>query len=275
MILYRTTRGAVVEHRGRHYAVPGDWDDLFNDRNLAAFLRRLTRRKATPARRPDPSTLLPPIGRQEVWAAGVTYNRSRVARMSESKQAGGSDFYDRVYHAVRPELFFKASPHRVVGHGGAMHLRRDSTWIVPEPELTLAIDARGRIAGYTIGNDLSCRDIEGENPLYLAQAKTFTGCAALGPGLLVTRRPLSSATAIEIDIRRRGRSVFAGATRLSEIRKPLPVLVEHLYRDDTFPAGCFLMTGTGVVPPGRFCLRRGDEVRITVPPIGTLVNRMD
>ena len=274
MILYHTTRGAVAEHNGRYYTVPGDWDELVNQDDLSALLRRVARRASLVARRPAPPDLLPPIGRQEVWAAGVTYNRSRAARMAESKRAGGSDFYDRVYHAARPELFFKATPHRVVGHGGVMHLRRDSAWIVPEPELTLAINRRGQMIGCTIGNDLSCRDIEGENPLYLPQAKTFVGCAALGPGILVTGRPLPRGTPIRIDIRRGGRSVFRGATSVSEIRKPLSVLVEYLYRDNAFPVGCLLMTGTGIVPPGRFSLRRGDEVRITIPPIGTLVNRM-
>jgi 2-dehydro-3-deoxy-D-arabinonate dehydratase len=272
MILYRTTQGAVLEHRGAHYAVPGDWDELFNRPDLEIFLRRCAGRAGSIVRRPVPPSLLPPIGRQEVWAAGVTYNRSRVARMSESKQAGSSDLYDRVYHAVRPELFFKATPHRVVGHGGVMHLRRDSSWIVPEPEITLAIDARGRLVGHTIGNDLSCRDIEGENPLYLPQAKTFTGCAALGPGLRIARRPPPRSTAITISIHRGRRSIFAGATRVSEIRKPFGVLVEHLYRDNGFPAGCFLMTGTGIVPPENLRLRPGDEVRITVQRVGTLVN---
>jgi 2-dehydro-3-deoxy-D-arabinonate dehydratase len=274
MILYRTTRGAVLEHRGAHYTVPGDWDELFNRPDLEMFLRRCAGRAGLAVRKPASARLLPPIGRQEVWAAGVTYNRSRAARMSESKLAGSSDFYDRVYHAERPELFFKASPHRVVGHGGAMHLRRDSGWIVPEPEITLAIDARGRLIGYTIGNDLSCRDIEGENPLYLPQAKTFTGCAALGPGLRVSRRPPPGATAVAIDIRRRGRSIFAGATRVSEIRKPFTSLIQYLYRDNSFPVGCFLMTGTGVVPPEDLRLRPGDRVRITVPGVGELVNSM-
>jgi 2-dehydro-3-deoxy-D-arabinonate dehydratase len=274
MILYRTTDGVVLEHRGAHCSIPSDWDELFNRPDLDAYLRRCAGRSGLAVRKPDAARLRPPIGRQEVWAAGVTYNRSRVARMSESTRAGSSDFYDRVYHAARPELFFKATPHRVVGHGGAMHLRLDSTWIVPEPEITLAVNARGRLVGYTIGNDLSCRDIEGENPLYLPQAKTFIGCAALGPGLLVSRRPPARTTTIAMDIRRRGRSIFSGATRVSEIRKPFASLIEHLYRDNDFPAGCFLMTGTGVVPPDSLCLKRGDEVRVTVGPVGTLVNRM-
>ncbi len=274
MILYKTTRGPLVEHNAAYYAVPGEWNDLFVRSDPGRFLRGVV--AATPPSAPPPATrdVVAPIEGQEVWGAGVTYNRSRVARMSESKRTGGSDFYDRVYRAVRPELFFKASAHRVVGPGAVMHLRRDSTWIVPEPELTLAINARGRVFGYTIGNDLSCRDIEGENPLYLPQAKTYVGCAALGPGILVTRRPMPRATSIGLDIRRRGRSIFTGRTSVSEIKKPFAVLVEHLYRDNVFPAGCLLMTGTGIVPPGRFCLRRGDEVRITIERIGTLVNLM-
>ena len=165
-----------------------DWDALFNRADLAPFLRAAVKAGPSIQRASRAAqSLLPPIGSQEVWAAGVTYARSRTARMSESKSAGGSSFYDRVYRAHRPELFFKATPHRVVGHAGVMHLRRDSRWIVPEPELTLAVNSRGRIIGYTVGNDLSCRDLEGENPLYLPQAKTFNGCAAIGPGIFVTR----------------------------------------------------------------------------------------
>ena len=274
MILYRTTAGAVMEQDGECRTVPGDWDDLLNRDDLAGYLRGVGKRVTASCAAPKAADILAPVGSQEIWAAGVTYARSRTARMSESKQAGASDFYDRIYHATRPELFFKATPHRTVGHGGIMHLRRDSQWIVPEPELTLAINRRGQIVGYTVGNDLSCRDLEGENPLYLPQAKTFTGCAGLGPGILVTRRALPRATAIALDIRRSGRSVYRGSTQVAQIRKPLGVLVEYLFRDNTFPSGCFLMTGTGIVPPGRFCLEPGDQVRITIDGIGTLVNRM-
>jgi 2-dehydro-3-deoxy-D-arabinonate dehydratase len=274
MILYRTTDGVVVEHAGRCHVVPGEWDGIFNRTDLATFLRAIVRRSQQSRPFPPSGELLPPIGSQEVWGAGVTYSRSRSARMVESKEAGGGDFYDRVYHAPRPELFFKATPNRTVGHGGTMHLRRDSQWIVPEPELTLAINRRGRIVGYTVGDDLSCRDLEGENPLYLPQAKTFEACAAVGPGILVTGKPLPRSTVVSLEIRRRGRPVHQGATRLSEIRRPFRSLAEYLFRDNVFPAGCLLMTGTGIVPPGRFSLRRGDEVRITIVPIGTLVNRM-
>jgi 2-dehydro-3-deoxy-D-arabinonate dehydratase len=274
MILYRTSAGIFVEEKGRYFPVAGEWDALFNRRALPAFLRA-TIKSVQPLRRlPWQTRVLPPIGTQEVWAAGVTYARSRTARMSESKDAGGSSFYDHIYRAHRPELFFKATPHRVVGHGEKMHLRRDSCWIVPEPELTLAVNSRGRVVGYTVGNDLSCRDLEGENPLYLPQAKTFTACAAIGPGMLVAEAPLPRTTRISLNIRRAGRLAFRGETRLSEMRKPLARLVAYLFRDNAFPVGCFLMTGTGIVPPGRFCLRRGDEVRITIRPIGTLANKM-
>src|SRR5258706_5430964 len=184
MILYRTASGAVVDDAKQTSLVDqGDWDALLNADDLAGVLRAAIR----DARRPTaPSVALAPIVSQEVGAAGVTYWRSRDARMEESKTAGGGSFYDRVYEAERPELFFKATPHRVVGPGGMLRLRKDSRWIVPEPELALVVNKRGTIVGYTIGNDLSCRDIEGENPLYLPQAKVFDGCAALGPGILVT-----------------------------------------------------------------------------------------
>jgi 2-dehydro-3-deoxy-D-arabinonate dehydratase len=195
--------------------------------------------------------------------------------MEESQSAGGSDFYDRVYHADRPELFLKATPHRVRGHNQPLHLRTDSTWMVPEPELTLAVNRSGRIIGYTIGNDLSCRDIEGQNPLYLPQAKTFDRCAGIGPGILLRDEPLPGETEISLEIRRGGEAVFSGATTLSQMKKTLPQLVGYLYRDNPFPHGCLLMTGTGVVPPDGFTLQAGDEARITIDSIGTLVNPLD
>src|SRR5689334_8286334 len=183
MKLYRTRRGALVEDEGKAYLLVGaDWDHLLNHDDTAEHLREEMARVAqlTHAARPAASDFLAPIGAQEVWAAGVTYFRSRDARMEEAKKAGGGTFYDRVYTAERPELFFKASPHRVVGPGGHVRIRKDSKWNVPEPELTLAINARGKIVGYTIGNDMSSRDIEGENPLYLPQAKVYAQGCALG-----------------------------------------------------------------------------------------------
>ena len=216
--------------------------------------------------------LLPPMGSQEVWAAGVTYWRSRTARMEESKDAGGGSFYDRVYEAARPELFFKSSPHRVVGTGEPIRIRSDSKWNVPEPELTLVVNSGGKIVGYTIGNDVSSRDIEGENPLYLPQAKVYSGSCALGPCILLQSEPLDPQTAIEMRIRRDAAIVFEGSTTLSQMRRKPQELVDYLFRDNAFPHGGFLMTGTGIVPGDDFTLRGGDEVTIEIAPIGRLVN---
>lgn len=255
----------------RFYPVPASsWDDLITRQDLLSFLRGLVEsvRPVDAA----PRDLLPPIGSQEVWAAGVTYYRSRNARMEESKSAGGGDFYDRVYSASRPELFVKSTPHRVVGPGAKVAIRDDARWSVPEPELTLFVTPGGKIAGYTIGNDMSSRDIEGENPLYLPQAKVYDRSCALGPCLLISDEPLSANTEIIIEIRRSGASVFSGATTLKEMKRKPAELVEYLYRNNSFPHGCFLLTGTGIVPPDAFSLQLGDEIRITIPPIGTLTN---
>jgi 2-dehydro-3-deoxy-D-arabinonate dehydratase len=207
-----------------------------------------------------------------VWAAGVTYLRSRTARMEESATAGGSDFYDKVYNAHRPELFFKATPHRVVGHRHSMTLRPDSAWNVPEPELTLAFNNRGELLGYTIGNDLSSRDIEGENPLYLPQAKVFDTCAGLGPGLALAIAYPPPETTIRMSIRRNNSEVFSGETQLAKMKQPLENLREHLFRHNSFPTGCYLMTGTGIVPDDSFTLQPRDEIAITIQGVGTLVN---
>ncbi len=272
MWLYKTPEGPMVRSGETWHAVAEkDWDALINKDQLLACLAEAAKGPAVAA----PKKLLAPIGSQEVWAAGVTYFRSRTARMEESKDAGGADFYDKVYHADRPELFFKATAQRVVGDGGSMHLRGDSKWIVPEPELTLVINAAGKIVGYTVGNDLSCRDIEGENPLYLPQAKVFDRCAGVGPGIYVTDQPLPDSTEIRCVIERGGKTVFEGATAIDQLKKKPPQLVSYLYRDSVFATGALLMTGTGVVPPDDFCLIAGDVVRITIEPIGTLNNPMD
>jgi 2-dehydro-3-deoxy-D-arabinonate dehydratase len=244
-------------------------DTLFTQADPAAFLRG--KLANAPAAR-VPEKVSAPLQSQEVWAAGVTYFRSMTARKEESKGTGGGTFYDRVYHAERPEIFFKATPHRVSASGEPVRIRGDSKWNVPEPELTLAINAQGRIFGYTIGNDMSSRDIEGENPLYLPQAKVYDRSAALGPALLVTDEALPLTTEISIVIQRDGTEVFAGCTTLSQIKRTFVSLAEFLFRDNAFPRGCYLMTGTGVVPPDNFTLLSGDEVRITIAPIGTLVN---
>lgn len=272
MILYKTPAGAVVQYRAAWYRLPdADWDALLRREDLPEYLSRVL--ADAPAADPvDPSSCLAPIGRQEVWAAGVTYFRSRTARMEEASDAGGSSFYDRVYHADRPELFMKATAHRVVGPGGTLRLRRDSSWMVPEPELTLLVSPGGRITGYTLGNDMSCRDIEGENPLYLPQAKTFDQCAGLGPGIWVSATPPPPETEIRVDIIRNGSVIFEDNTSLSQMRKTPPQLVGYLYREASFPDGCFLMTGTGIVPHESFTLQDNDVVRITMMPLGTLVH---
>jgi 2-dehydro-3-deoxy-D-arabinonate dehydratase len=272
MKLYRSRHGILAEHAGHFYNVnASSWDELAGREDLLDYLRRVIRETESSAAG-APGDVLPPIGSQEVWAAGVTYYRSRNARMEESKGAGGGDFYDRVYSATRPELFFKASAHRVVGPDAKVAIRDDASWSVPEPELVLFVTPRGNIAGYTIGNDMSSRDIEGENPLYLPQAKVYDRSCALGPCLLVQDEPLPAATEIALEIRREDAVAFSGATTLKEMKRKPEELVEYLYRNNSFPHGCFLLTGTGVVPPDGFTLKLGDEIRITIPPIGTLVN---
>jgi 2-dehydro-3-deoxy-D-arabinonate dehydratase len=262
----------VVEESGAFHEIPAaSWDELVAREDLAGHVRQLIS-GARPARDPETQDLAAPIGSQEVWAAGVTYYRSRNARMEESKSAGGGDFYDRVYHAERPELFYKGTAHRVVGHGGKVAIRKDARWSVPEPELALLISPGGKIIGYTIGNDMSSRDIEGENPLYLPQAKVYDRSCALGPCVLIAEEPLPAATEIKIEIRRDSSSAFSGATTLKEMKRKPEELVEFLYRASSFPHGCFLLTGTGIVPPDSFTLRNGDEISIAIPPIGTLTN---
>ena len=192
--------------------------------------------------------------------------------MDESKDAGGGDFYDRVYDATRPEIFFKANAARTVGNNDWLRLRIDSKWIVPEPELTLVITSSGKIVGYTIGNDLSCRDIEGENPLYLPQAKTFDRCAAVGPAILVAKQHPSPETEIRMKILRGGKEIINEATKLSQMKRGLEELVEFVFRDNAHPSGCFLMTGTGVIPPDDFSLVEGDVIEIEIDGIGKLVN---
>ena len=274
MLLFRTPAGLIVSHEHKtSLLAEASLDDVINRDDVSAFLGRQV--ASAPVLAADPAEnapLLAPIGSQEVWAAGVTYYRSRDARMEEAQEAGGGSFYDRVYSAERPELFFKATPHRVAGPGQAVRIRKDSNWNVPEPELTLAINARGEIVGYTIGNDVSSRDIEGENPLYLPQAKVYDGSCALGPGILITDRPPASTTEIALNITRGGHSCFKGTTTLAELKREPRELVEYLFRESSFPAGCFLMTGTGIVPPAPFSLQIGDEIAITIEPIGTLKN---
>lgn len=274
MKLYRTKRGAIAEQNNQYFLLPGKWVDIINRKGLHAKLMHDIA-ALTPSIEAISFTideLLQPIDNQEVWAAGVTYYRSKEARMDESKKSGASVFYDKVYDAERPELFFKATPHRVAGHCGTVRIRRDSTWNVPEPELTLFICTEGTIEGYTIGNDMSSRSIEGENPLYLPQAKTYDGSTSLGPCLYVPQEPISLDTGIHLSILRKGQEIFNGHATLSQMKRTLPELAGWLTKELTFPAGVFLMTGTCLVPGDGFTLLSEDVVNISIDGIGTLTN---
>lgn len=277
MKLFKTKRGIIIQQGDEFFQVrESNWDKFVNrpglykklkaemndmkaDRSLADFLK---------------TYLQAPIGSQEVWASGVTYTRSREARMEESKDAGGGDFYARVYDAVRPELFFKAPAYRTVGSGDIVRMRKDSKWNVPEPELTLFICSQGSIEGYTIGNDMSSRDIEGENPLYLPQAKSYNGSAAIGPCLYVPEEPIDPDTMIRIEILRNSSQVFQGEIAINRMKRKHTELVEFLFRELSFPFGTYLMTGTGVVPPDSFTLAIGDEIKISIDGIGILANKV-
>ncbi len=213
-------------------------------------------------REPATGDLLAPVdANQEVWGSGVTYLRSRAARMAESTTA---DVYSKVYDAERPEIFFKQIGWRVVGSGQQVRIRKDTTWNVPEPELTLVINAFQEIVGYTVGNDMSSRDIEGENPLYLPQAKTYIGSCGLGPGIQLLSAEEMAALTVNLQIERGGAQVFAGDTAISQMKRTLPDLVSYLCRELEFPHGVLLMTGTGIVPGDDFTLQSGDVVRITI-----------
>ena len=271
MKLYRTTRGIFVEEKESFYPVSKiGWDELIASIDMHVYLHAAM--QGEPVRQFNPTTILAPVVNQEVWAAGVTYYRSRNARMEESKEAGGGNFYDRVYAAERPELFFKATGSRVVGPNHAVRIRSDARWSVPEPELTLLINPAGQIVGCTIGNDMSARDIEGENPLYLPQAKIYDGSCALGPCILLSSEPLAKSTAIRMEIMREGKIAYAGDTTLAELKRDPKQLVEYLFHSNNFPHGVFLMTGTGIVPGDAFTLSRDDLIQISIDQIGSLEN---
>ncbi len=276
MQLYQTKSGPVLAYNERFYFVDQEWDELVNRDVLETYL--LSRLKTfKPLAQEEASWLttgaaLPPIGSQEVWAAGVTYLKSRDARMEESQGSGAASLYDRVYDAERPELFFKATPQRVAGHGQQVYIRKDSTWNVPEPELTLFINSRGVIQGYTCGNDMSSRSIEGENALYLPQAKIYEKSAALGPCLYITSSPIGGDTVIKMGILRDMEIVYEDSTTVSRIKRSFDELAGYLYRECDFPYGCFLMTGTCLVPSHDFTLQPGDVVVINIDNIGTLIN---
>jgi 2-dehydro-3-deoxy-D-arabinonate dehydratase len=274
MYIYRLKDQVIVQHDNHYYTSANwSWDAFINRSGL--YQKALADLKVI---QPDESLsalinqALAPVQTQEVWASGVTYLRSREARINESKDAGGGDFYAKVYHAERPELFFKSAPHRVVGSHQPVRIRKDSKWNVPEPELTLFICSTGTIEGYTIGNDMSSRDIEGENPLYLPQAKSYDGATALGPSLYVPQDPISPETLISLAITRHDEMVFKDEIKISRMKRTHYELVNYLTREMSFPYGVFLMTGTGIIPPDSFTLHAGDIIEITIENIGTLTN---
>jgi len=278
MKIYKTVNAIVIENDDNCFISPHkDWDQFINRDHLFRLVKEEIN-GLTPVGKSawlQFQQILAPIGSQEVWAAGVTYLRSKNARMEESKESGAASFYDKVYDAERPELFFKATPQRVAGTNDHVRIRKDSTWNVPEPELTLMISSSATIIGYTVGNDMSSRSIEGENPLYLPQAKTYDRSAAIGPCILVMEDPLSPATIISMRIERSGTTVFEGSIPIAQMKRSHSELVEFLFRECAFPHGCLLMTGTCVVPENDFTLNSKDVIIITIDQIGTLVNTVE
>ena len=275
MKLYKLPDGILLENGDQFYSMREGWDKLIDRNELFQYLKSIIKESSKIGKEQAydwQKHALAPIGSQEVWAAGVTYLRSRDARMEESKKSGGADFYDKVYEAVRPELFFKALAHRVAGPGQKVYIRKDSEWNVPEPELTLYINSKGNIQAYTAGNDMSSRSIEAENPLYLPQAKVYEKSAALGPCLFVPGHEINPESRIEMSISRHGVSVFKDGVAINRMRRGHKELAEFLFRESDYPHGVFLMTGTCVVPPNDFTLRIDDRVDISIDGIGHLTN---
>ena len=276
MKIYKTRSGIVIHYQDNYYLTNSHWDTLVNHSQLYQhLLHKLTSFSAGISFKDLIETeIVGPVGSQEVWAAGVTYLRSKEARMDESQESGGATFYDKVYEAERPELFFKANSSRVAGHLETVNIRRDSTWNVPEPELVLFISSKGSIEGYTVGNDMSSRSIEGENPLYLPQAKTYDRSAALGPCLYVPEEPISPNTEISLEIDRDGKIIYKDSVAINKMKRKHTELASFLFREMDFPHGCYLMTGTCLVPSGDFTLEIDDTVSISIDGIGTLINKV-
>ena len=279
MHLYKTTTGILIKHENQLRVMDSSicWDSLINNDDLRNILEKRWKISQPVA---DTSldyheNLLPPIGKQEVWAAGVTYYSSRMARMEESKDAGGGDFYSRVYQAVRPEIFFKATPTRVVGPYQSFRIRNDSTWDVPEPELTLFVTSSGKIVGYTIGNDVSSRSIEGENHSICHRRKLLINVPASDPAYMWLRARFQWIHRFQFRSSELGEEVFSGKTTLSEMKRTPEELTGFLFSETSFDHGVFLMTGTGIVPTQEFTLKKGDLVSISIDLIGTLVNSVE
>ncbi len=274
MKVYKTKSGIVIEKENKFYLSKDEWDSFINDDHLFQKIEKIieSSNEIENANKIIDDEILAPIGDQELWACGVTYLRSKEGRQEESKGAGGGDFYAKVYEAERPEVFFKSTPRRIVAHKGIVRIRKDSTWDVPEPELTLSVTSSGKIIGYTIGNDMSSRSIEGENPLYLPQAKTYDGCASIGPCIYVTDKALEKDTKISLEINRDNTKVFEGSIGINQMKRTPEELVLFVYRECSFPNGCLIMTGTGIVPGNDFTLKHGDQIKISIDNIGMLVN---
>ncbi|WP_194976882.1 fumarylacetoacetate hydrolase family protein [Aquiflexum lacus] len=271
MRIFKSSNNIIIESEGKHYlADTKDWNSLVNQEDLFQKLKQQIKPSSEINWTAD--MLQAPIGTQEIWAAGVTYFRSREARMEESKDSGADVFYSKVYEAERPELFFKSTHYRVAHPGGKVNIRKDSKWNVPEPELTLFINSSGKIVGYTIGNDMSSRDIEGENPLYLPQAKCYDFAAAIGPCLLVPEKPIDPDSKILMKIERDAKVVFEGDISINQMKRGHEELAGFLFREMSFPDGVYLMTGTCLVPDDTFTLQEGDIVSIEIGAIGILKN---
>lgn len=270
MKLYNTSIGVILQKNNKEILLDDGLTNIINRDNLFGWLSNQNEKEIRVNW--DEIAIYAPLEKQEVWAAGVTYLRSRDARIEESKDAGGADFYSKVYNAERPELFFKSMPHRVAAHNEEVFIRKDSSWNVPEPELTVFINSKENIQAYTIGNDMSSRDIEGENPLYLPQAKMYERSAALGPCLFIPEKEISPDTIIHIAITRKNKIEFDSAVSLNRMKRKLHELATYLFREVIFEDGVFLMTGTGIVPPADFTLHEKDIIYIAIDGIGTLSN---
>lgn len=276
MKLYKKKNQVIVHFNQSYYLLNNqNWDLLVNDDNLFSKIKNQIL-SAPSVDKSEIKFIDPPIESQELWASGVTYLISKKERENESKKSGGSEFYNKVYNADRPELFFKATKNRISGNDQFVRIRKDSSWNVPEPELTLFATSNKKIIGLTIGNDMSSRSIEGENPLYLPQAKTYDGCASLGPCLYVleNQEEVNNGLEIKISIERKNKIIFNNSISTNQMKRSNQELINYLFRECSFPKGVFLMTGTGIVPPKDITLNKNDIIKISIENIGILINKV-
>ena len=276
MKLYKKKNQVIVHFNQSYYLLNNqNWDLLVNDDNLFSKIKNQIL-SAPSVDKSEIKFIDPPIESQELWASGVTYLISKKERENESKKSGGSEFYNKVYNADRPELFFKATKNRISGNDQFVRIRKDSSWNVPEPELTLFATSNKKIIGLTIGNDMSSRSIEGENPLYLPQAKTYDGCASLGPCLYVLKNQeeLNKGLDIKISIERKNKIIFNNSISTNQMKRSNQELINYLFKECSFPNGVFLMTGTGIVPPKDITLNKNDIIKISIENIGILINKV-